>query len=145
VSRDLSTVRSFVEKDSLAVVSSLHSDGSIHSSVVNAGVLRHPVRNVEVVGFVTYGRVKLANLRRRPEATVTFRNGPAWIAVEGRADILGPEDESAEFDPQGLPQLLREVFSAAGGTHDDWDEYDRVMKKQKRAAVLIEPRRVYPR
>jgi hypothetical protein len=30
------------------------------------------------------------------------------------------------------------VFSAAGGTHDDWVEYDRVMAAERRVAVLIE-------
>ncbi|MGA3256787.1 MAG: pyridoxamine 5'-phosphate oxidase, partial [Mycobacterium sp.] len=28
-------------------------------------------------------------------------------------------------------------------THDNWDEYDRVMAKERRAVVLIEPGRVY--
>jgi hypothetical protein len=35
------------------------------------------------------------------------------------------------------------VFTAAGGTHDDWDEYDRVMAAEGRAVVLIAPTRVY--
>jgi hypothetical protein len=35
------------------------------------------------------------------------------------------------------------VFTAAGGTHDDWAEYDRTMAEQRRAAVLITPTRVY--
>ncbi len=32
---------------------------------------------------------------------------------------------------------------AAGGTHDDWDTYDRVMAEERRTAVLITPDRVY--
>jgi hypothetical protein len=39
--------------------------------------------------------------------------------------------------------LLREVFSAAGGTHDDWDEYDRAMREERRTVVLVTPTRVY--
>lgn len=39
--------------------------------------------------------------------------------------------------------LLRNVFTAAGGTHDDWDTYDRVMREEGRVAVLISPTRVY--
>ena len=39
--------------------------------------------------------------------------------------------------------LLRAIFTAAGGEHDDWDEYDRTMAEQRRAAVLIRPDRVY--
>jgi hypothetical protein len=39
--------------------------------------------------------------------------------------------------------LLRDVFRAAGGTHDDWDAYDRAMADERRAAVLITPTRTY--
>ena len=39
--------------------------------------------------------------------------------------------------------LLQDVFRAAGGTHDDWDEYDRAMADERRAAVLIIPTRIY--
>jgi hypothetical protein len=39
--------------------------------------------------------------------------------------------------------LLREIFTAAGGTHDDWDTYDRVMAEERRVAVLVTPERVY--
>ena len=42
-----------------------------------------------------------------------------------------------------LRVLLREIFVAAGGTHDDWDGYDRVMAQERRTAVLIRPERVY--
>ena len=28
-------------------------------------------------------------------------------------------------------------FAAAGGTHDDWDTYDRVMREEGRVAVLV--------
>jgi len=42
-----------------------------------------------------------------------------------------------------LRLLLREIFIAAGGTHDDWDTYDRVMREERRTAVLVTPSRVY--
>ena len=29
-----------------------------------------------------------------------------------------------------------------GGDHGDWDEYDRVMREDRRAAILITPARV---
>jgi hypothetical protein len=38
---------------------------------------------------------------------------------------------------------LREVFVAAGGSHDDWDEYDQVMVEQRRTVVLLDPVRIY--
>ncbi len=45
--------------------------------------------------------------------------------------------------PERLRLLLREIFTAAGGSHDDFDEYDRVMAADRRAAVLITPERVF--
>jgi hypothetical protein len=93
-----------------------------------------------VLAFVTYGPVKLANLRVRPQVTVTFRSGWKWASIEGNATLLGPQD--GDLDPDRLRLLLRDIFAAAGGTHDDWDEYDRVMREQGRTAVLVEPTRI---
>ena len=95
-------------------------------------------------GFVTYGKVKLANLRARPQLAVTFRGGWQWATVEGRAELAGPDDSQPWLaDAEQLRLLLREVFTAAGGTHSDWDEYDRVMAEQRRTVVLVAPTRVY--
>ena len=142
---DLDRVRQLVSRDhGLAVVVTQRTDGSPQTSVVNAGVLDHPVTGEPVVGFVIRGdTLKRQHLRERPRATVVFRAGWEWVAVEGDADLAGPEHELDGFDPAGVPQLLRDVFSAAGGTHDDWDEYDRVMANERRLAVLVRPERVY--
>jgi hypothetical protein len=35
------------------------------------------------------------------------------------------------------------IFSTAGGEHDEWDTYDRVMAAERRAAVLIRPDWIY--
>lgn len=126
-----------------AVVCTLRSDSTIQSSVVNAGVLTHPISGAGVVGFVTYGRAKLANLRVRPQVSITFRAGGAWAAVEGQAELVGPDDMQPDIEAEQLRLLLREVFMAAGGTHDDWDAYDRAMAEQRRTVVLVNPSRVY--
>lgn len=90
------------------------------------------------------GKVKLANLRLRPQTAVTFRNGGKWATVEGRAELAGPDDPQPWLDDdEALRMLLRDVFTAAGGTHEDWATFDRVMAEQRRAAVLITPTRVY--
>jgi PPOX class probable F420-dependent enzyme len=128
----------------LAVVATLRADATIQSSLINAGVLPHPSTGDPVLGFVTYGKVKLANLRARPQIAVTFRNGWQWATVEGNAELGGPHDPQPWVsDPDALRLLLRDVFAAAGGTHDDWAEYDRVMAEQGRTVVLIAPTRVY--
>lgn len=127
----------------LAVVTTLRADGTMQASVVNAGVLRHPVSGEDVVAFVTYGRAKLGNLRARPQLTVTFRAGWEWVTIEGTSQIAGPDDALTGIDAERLRLLRREVFTAAGGTHDDWDSYDQVMAAERRAVVLVTPTRVY--
>ncbi len=93
----------------LCVVSTLRGDGGVQSSVVNAGVLEHPLRGGRVVGLVaTGGSRKLHHLRADPRATIVARAGWRWTAVEGDAEIIG-----------------------------------RVMAEERRAAVLVTPRRVY--
>jgi hypothetical protein len=62
---------------------------------------------------------------------------------EGRAHLIGPDDPHSEVDAERLRQLLREIFQAAGGTHDDWDTHDRTMRDERRTAVLVDPTRVY--
>ena len=87
--------------------------------------------------------VKVRNLQADPRCTVLTVQ-PDWrryATVEGRAALRGPDNTS----PDELRLLLRAVFVAAGGTHDDWDEYDRVMKEERRTAVLVSPERVYGR
>jgi PPOX class probable F420-dependent enzyme len=128
----------------LAVVSTSRANGTIQSSVVNAGVLDHPVRGTPVVAFVSAGGAgRLANLRARPRTTVVLRAGWQWAAVEGPVELAGPDDPLEGIDAEQLRVLLRDIFTAAGGTHDDWDEYDRVMANDRRVAVLVDPARVY--
>ena len=141
---DLELVRRLVAADhGLAMIATTRADGSVQASVVNAGVLDDPVTNRPVVGLVAGGSaVKLRLLRRTGRATVVFRAGWEWVAVEGAVRLIGPDDLPDGFPAERVPQLLRDVFTAAGGTHEDWDEYDRVMAAQRRTAVLVEPTRV---
>lgn len=128
----------------LVVVSTLRDDNTIASSVVNAGVLPHPVSGATVVGMVIRGGTrKLDHLRKRPYANVVVRAGWLWAAAEGSAELIGPDDPAPGIDAERLRLLLREIFTAAGGEHEDFDEYDRVMLAERRAAVFVHPERVY--
>jgi PPOX class probable F420-dependent enzyme len=142
---DLTDFASLVAAEhGLCVVSTVRPDTTVQSSVVNAGVLEHPVSGQGVVGFVVRdGARKLANLRRRPRATVVIRSGWQWFAAEGPVELAGPDDAFDGLGPDGLRVLLRDVFTAAGGEHDDWETYDRVMAEERRVAVLVTPDRVY--
>lgn len=139
---DLSTLTTLTaDRQGLVVVSTARADGTIQSSVVNAGVLPHPVSGVDVVGFVVAGRAKLAHLRARPWATVTGTSGWQWVTVEGTTEMAGPDD--ALPGVTDVPAFLRAIFSAAGGTHDDWDEFDRTMARERRVGILLTPNRTY--
>ena len=128
----------------LVVVSTSRADGTIQSSVVNAGVIDHPATGERVVALVAVGgSQRLKNLRARPRATVVIRAGWQWAGVEGAVDLIGPDDPYDGIDAERLRLLLREIFTAAGGTHDDWDEYDRAMKDERRTAVVVHPERTY--
>ena len=128
----------------LVTVSAIRPNGTISSSVVNAGVLPHPLSGETVVGMVARGGTKkLANWRERPYANVVIRSGWQWAAAEGRVDLIGPDDPDPRIDAERLRLLLREIFTAAGGTHGDFDTYDRVMREERRTAVFVHPDRVY--
>ena len=142
---DLSQVKQLVALDhGLSVIVTLRPDHTPQTSVVNAGVMTHPETGADVVAFVAAGRArKLAHLRADPTVTVVVRAGWQWVAVEGRAELIGPDDPHPDVDDERLRLLLREVFTAAGGTHDDWETYDRVMREERRTAVLVTPTRIY--
>jgi PPOX class probable F420-dependent enzyme len=142
---DLADFAGLVRRDhGLSVVSTLRGDGTIQSSVVNAGVLAHPVTGAPAVAFTTRRRAaKLANLRARPRASLVVRAGWEWAAAEGPVELAGPADPLPGVDVDGLRVLLRDVFTAAGGTHDDWPAYDAVMAEEGRAVVLLTPERLY--
>src|SRR2546423_13405740 len=99
----------------LCVVATARADGTVQASVVNAGVMRHPSSGADVVVFVARGGTrKLANLRARPAMTVVARAGWEWVAVEGEAELIGPDVAAAGVDGETLRLVLRDAFTAAG-------------------------------
>jgi PPOX class probable F420-dependent enzyme len=142
---DLASFADLVALDhGLSVVVTLRADCSPHATVVNAGVLLHPLGGTETVGFVSAGGTrKLAHLRANPTIAVVVRAGWQWAAVEGTAQLIGPDDPHPDVNGEQLRLLLRDIFTAAGGTHDDWATYDQVMRDERRTAVLVSPTRVY--
>src|SRR5689334_536369 len=91
---DTSQFAQLVElENGLSVVVTLRADGTPQASVVNAGVLPHPTTDTSVVGFVARGGTrKLAHLRANPVVVVVVRAGWQWAAVEGHAQLIGPDD-----------------------------------------------------
>ncbi len=141
-------VKAFLaDEHGLATVSTTQADGRVLSSVVNCGVMAHPVTGEDCVALVSRGdAARLGHIRRGSEVTILVRRGWMWRAATGPADIIGPDDpehsSGTVFDAEALRLLMRDVYQAAGGSHDDYDEYDRVMATERRAAVFVSPDRV---
>ena len=136
-------VRRLVSLDhGLASLATLRGDERIHVTVVNAGVVDHPLTGEAVAGFVGRpGTRKMANLRKNPRASLSWRAGWAWCTAEGEVELVGPDDPAQGVE---LPSLLRSIYSASGGgEHEDWAEYDRTMAAERRIAVLLRPARIY--
>ena len=133
------------QESGLAVAVTCRADGTPHASVVNAGVLDHPVSREPIVGFVARGYArKLDNIRARSAVSVVWRAGWEWVAVDGHAELVGPSDPLDGVEATGLPLLLRTVYAAAvGGAADDWAALDEEMAREGHTAVLIRPTRVY--
>lgn len=130
---DFDDIRRFASDETgLCVVATTRPDGSVHASVVNAGPIAHPIDGGDTIALVVRGSSrKLEHVQRTGRLSVTFRRGWQWAGIEGPADVI-----------TGDPQFLRDVFVAAGGTHDDWNEYDRVMAEEGRVAIVVRPDRI---
>jgi len=136
---DMDLVREVAAADGhLAVLATTRPDGSIHASLVKAGILDDPETGHVSVGVVVAGSAKkLDYLRRSGRASLVFKDGWRWVAVEGRIRLEGPDDPAPGSSPRSLPSLIRSVYVAAGGTHDDWEEFDRAMVEDRRCAVFV--------
>ena len=129
----------------LAVVVTYRIDGTAQASVVNAGVIRHPLSGEPAAGFVVQGgdRKKLANVRARPLAIVVFRSGWDWVAIQGDVDLVGLDNQSC-MPIDAARRLFHKIYATAiGGTPDDWAAGDDVIGREGHTAVLVRPTRVY--
>jgi hypothetical protein len=141
---DIAEVKDYLaDENGLATVSTTQADGRVLSSVTNCGVIDHPLTGAACVALVSMGgAARLTHIRRGSQVTIAIRRGWSWRSVTGPADLFGPDDPHDGIDEEALRLLLREVFQAAGGTHDDFDEYDRAMVEERRTAVLVAPDRI---
>src|SRR5687767_14896985 len=88
---DLSAFAELLSLDhGLCVLSTLRRDGSVQASVVNAGVMPHPLTSVHVVALVAVGGArKLHNLRADLRATIVAPTPTPRLASAEAGDVFG--------------------------------------------------------
>ncbi len=127
----------FLRGNHRGVVTTYRKDGAAQMSILLCGE-----HHGKVVFVVRGNTAKLANLRRDPRCSVLSVK-PDWseyVVVEGVAETRSWDNTDAEE----LRLFLREAYRACGGgEHPNWEGYDRVMKQERRAVVLVQPERIY--
>ena len=141
---DLPLVRRLVAADQgLAVVSTTRPDGTVQlvprerrrvRPSADEPARRGPRRPRRGLQAQAAGRRRPGQRRLPGGLGVGFGGGP------GRHHRPRPSVRRGPGRPD--PQLLRDIFTAAGSTHDDWAEYDRVMADERRTAVFVSPARI---
>ena len=131
------SVRKFLAENHRAVLTTFRRNGAAQMSIVTAGAY------LDGAAFTTTeDRAKLTNLRRDPRCSLLVSHESWWgyLVLEGRARIMSAGDTDAEE----LRLALRDVYRAAADEeHPDWEEYDRAMVDDRRAAVIVVPEHVY--
>ena len=132
-----------LEETCLATVSTTQIDGRILSTVVNCGMIEHPITGDTCVAFVSGSNAaRLKHIERVSQLNDSVRRGWVWSSVTGPADLIKSESLPEGIDSEKMRLLLREVCHAAGGVHDDLEEYDNAMARVKRVVVCVSPDRI---
>lgn len=131
---DLPELLEFVRPRHRMVLTTLRADGSLHSSPVTGGV--DEAGRIVISSYPQ--RAKVANLRRRPQASIVVLsdefNGP-YVQVDGDAEVIGLPD---------AVEPLVDYYRAIAGEHPDWSEYRQAMVAQGKCLIRITPRRWGP-
>jgi len=130
-------IRAFLASTNRGVLTTFRRDGAAQMSIVTCGPYR------DGVAFTTTAsRAKLLNLRRNPRCSLLVSNENWWgfVVLDGLAQIISPENTSADEYRNALRDVYR---TASGEEHSNWDEYDQAMLDDRRSAVIVIPDRTY--
>lgn len=124
---DLDDARDFLRRHHRAVMHTFRRDGGPQLSPVLA-VLDDEGRAVVSTRETA---VKVANLEHDPRASlcvVTDEFFGPWLRVDGTTEIVRL--------PEAL-ELLVDYYRRVAGQHDDWDDYRRAMREERRVLLRI--------
>jgi len=133
---EFADVTPFLQEQHRGVVTTFKKSGLAQMSILVCGPYKGTVAFV-----IRSDTAKLVNLRRDPRCSVLVvkSDWSDYAVLSGRATI----HDWSDTDHETLRVMLREVFIAAGGNHDNWGEYDRVMREERRAVIMVKPEIVF--
>lgn len=131
---DLPELLTFIRPRHRMVLTTFRADGSLQSSPVSGGV-----DDAGRIVIATYPqRAKVANIRRRPSASVMVLsdefNGP-YVQVDGEGEVIDLPD---------AVELLVDYYRSIAGEHPDWAEYRQAMVDQGKCLIRVSPQRWGP-
>jgi hypothetical protein len=136
-------VRQISSADHRAVVVTRRADGSPHCALVHAGVLDSPFDGEPVIAFVSWPRTaKLTHLRYTPSATLVFRDGWRWVAVEGTAELVGPRARDGALSADAYNDIVRRILVASGRGAEIAD-VEPLIEARKLTGVLVHMDHIY--
>ncbi len=134
---ELDDAVSFATQHRRSVLITLKRDGRPQSSNV-----MHVVRDGRFLVSVTDDRAKTRNARRDPRVSLHVSAPDFWsyVVVEGEADTT---PVARRTDDDTVEALVRYYRAAAGEEHPDWDDYRRVMVRERRLLLRVSPTHAY--
>lgn len=125
--------RDFLKTHTHAVLATIRKDGRPQLSNV---LVVYQDDHLEI--SITETRAKYRNLLRDPRVTVLVLGDTFWqyLSVDGTASMVRGEE--------AIPLLRAYYEKATGGPHENWEEYDRAMREDKRVLVRVSIDHMYP-
>jgi PPOX class probable F420-dependent enzyme len=127
---------SFFQENHLAVVCTVSASGKPQATVVTAGL------HDGTITFVSRERTqKVKNIRREGRCAVTTIkvDTSRYITVEGPAVAQGWD----ENDGATQLALVEAAYASIGRPRSNWDDFDKSMREERRAVVMVTPERIY--
>jgi PPOX class probable F420-dependent enzyme len=134
---DLDRALAFAADRSKGVLLTVRSNGRPQASNIVYALGDDGVVRISV----TDDRAKTANLRRDPRASLHVTSDDFWqfVVVEADAELSAVASEPGD----DTCRELRDLYRAVSGEHEDWDDYDRAMVRDRRLVLRLRPERAY--
>jgi PPOX class probable F420-dependent enzyme len=132
---DFKDMEKLLEENRIAVATTYRRDGRPQMSLVNVASIDG------ALAFTTRGySAKAANLKRDPRCALLLvrPNWRGYGVLDGDAEIMG-----SNTDPEERRLTMRKVYQQASGKeHPNWEEFDRVMREERRVIAFLRPGRL---